>query len=156
MQISGEIDTERDPTAIPLDSFLPYQITFLADRITRETAAVAKRHDGLNVSHWRVMAALADQPGRTANAVVSVTPMDKGIVSRAVKTLIDMGYVLREASATDGRIGYLYLTPMGLAKYRKIAHEIRKVSDKLTNALSGDEQKTLSKILSLLTKSINP
>ena len=86
-----------------LDSNVPYQISVLSHRIARETAAITERHGGLNISQWRVMAAVAERPGRTANEVVAITPMDKGIVSRAVKALLDKGMLARKASNEDGR-----------------------------------------------------
>ena len=128
--------------AIRLDSFLPYQISLVADLVARQTAAAAKRH-GLNQSHWRVLAALADRPGRTANEVVEITPMDKGIVSRAVKSLIDMNLISRKASKEDGRVGHLFLTAKGVRAYQNIADDVRGVDAKMTNALSGDEALTV-------------
>ena len=128
--------------AIRLDSFLPYQISLVADLVARQTGAAAKRH-GLNQSHWRVLAALADRPGRTANEVVEITPMDKGIVSRAVKSLIDMNLISRKASKEDGRVGHLFLTAKGARAYQNIADDVRGVDAKMTNALAGDEALTV-------------
>ena len=81
-------DTER---VLELTAYWPYQITVLADRIARRTSRVVKEH-GLNLSQWRVMAAVAEVPGRTSVEVVTVTPMDKGIVSRATKALLTRGF----------------------------------------------------------------
>lgn len=136
--------------AIRLESFLPYQITLLADRIARQTAAVARRHDGLNLSHWRVLAAVADKPGRTANDVVAVTPMDKGIVSRAVKSLIDMNLISRKSSKEDGRIGRLFLTAKGARRYHSMADEVRKVDETLMAALSESECEDLRNLITRL------
>jgi hypothetical protein len=88
--------------AIRLNDYWPYQVTVLADRIARLTSAIVKREAGLNLSQWRVLAAIAEAPGRTAVEVVNVTPMDKGIVSRATKALLEAGLVVRRASQADG------------------------------------------------------
>ena len=98
--------TSKTPSTdrvLELTEYWPYQITVLADRIARRTSRVVKEH-GLNLSQWRVMAAVAEVPGRTSVEVVTVTPMDKGIVSRATKALLNMGLLRREASQLDGRI----------------------------------------------------
>ena len=97
-----------------------YKVTVLADMAARKVTAIVQEVSGLNLSQWRVMAALADQPGRTASEVVDVTPMDKGIVSRAVKTLVDRDLVERRASKDDGRLSFLFLTSEGKALYAKI------------------------------------
>ena len=102
------------PHVLRLDHYWPYQITVLADRIGRRTTRIVKER-GLNLSQWRVLAAVAEMPGRTAVQVVRVTPMDKGIVSRATRGLLDQGLLRREASQTDGRLGHLFLTDEGQA-----------------------------------------
>ncbi len=139
---------------IRLDSFLPYQLTLLAHRIARETASIARRHEGLNLSHWRVLAAVADAPGSTANDVVAATPMDKGIVSRAVKALIGLGLLRRAASDTDGRVGHLFLTDKGDRLYRSIAEEVLRFDTALTADLSVSERSLLSDALRKLARSL--
>ena len=146
MNVKPAIDVIR------LETFLPYQISLLADLIARQTAAIAKVHDGLNLSHWRVLAAVAEAPGRTANDVVAVTPMDKGIVSRAVKSLIDMNLLSRKASRDDGRIGHLHLTAKGMRRYAAIAADVRGVERRLRAALSDDEWSALGGMLTALNE----
>ena len=87
----------------------------LADKIARRTTKIVKEH-GLNLSQWRVLAAIADVPGRTSAEVVGITPMDKGIVSRATRALLDMGLIRRLASQSDGRVGY---APISLREGRR-------------------------------------
>lgn len=128
---------------IRLDDFLPYQLILAADRVSRMSAAVVKRHEGLNLSHWRVLAAVAEMPGRTANEVVAVTPMDKGIVSRSVKTLIGEGLVERRASDSDGRLGHLHLTAKGRASYDLIARDIRAMEAGMLGTLAPGEAEAL-------------
>jgi len=78
---------KKGNTHIELDHFWPYQVVVLADQISRYTVSIVKAEAGLNSSQWRVLAAVADKPGRTAAEVTTVTPMDKTIVSRAVNSL---------------------------------------------------------------------
>ncbi len=141
MNVKPEIDVIR------LETFPPYQISLLADRIARRTAAIARDHDGLNLSHWRVLAAVGEAPGRTANDVVAVTPMDKGIVSRAVKSLIDMKLLSRKASQEDGRVGHLYLTAKGMRRYAAMAGEVRGVEKRLRACLTDEDWSVLSDLL---------
>lgn len=109
------------PSKISLETFWPYQIVVLADRISRNTARVAKAEAGLNLSQWRVLAAAADKPGRTAAQVTAVTPMDKTIVSRAVRSLIDGGLLEKSQAGDDKRRLILRVTPAGLCAYGRIA-----------------------------------
>lgn len=135
---------------IRLREFLPYKIVLLADRVARQTSAVVKRHGDLNLSEWRVVAAIADQPGLTANDVVAITPMDKGVVSRAVKSLIDRKYARREASDADGRIAHLYLTHRGAKHYAAIAADIRAVADKISVSLDENQRRAMDQSIDRL------
>ena len=138
---------------LELESYWPYQITVLADRIARRTSRIVKHH-GLNLSQWRVLAAIAEQPGRTSVDVVTVTPMDKGIVSRATKAMLTMGLIRRAASQFDGRISHLYLTDSGTELYRALIPEVEAIVLRAHTGLSSGKQTQLSQHLSDLLKVI--
>ncbi len=126
---------------IKLDEYWPYQVTVLADLISRHTTSVLKTHGGLNLSQWRVLAAVAEKPGRTAADVVTVTPMDKGIVSRATASLVSNGLLEKIADADDKRRSRLYMTRIGEATYLQVSNALTTqtgsiaVSDKLNEHL---------------------
>ena len=148
--------TKTDPhtdRVIRLDDYWPYQITVLADRIARRTTKTVKKHD-LNLSQWRVLAAIAEVPGRTSVEVVQITPMDKGIVSRATKALLDRGLVHRQASQSDGRISHLHLTALGEDLYQEIKPQVESVVVGAQAYLDGTDQRRLSELLSELMKVI--
>ena len=94
-------------THIDLDNFWAYQVVVLADQVSRYTLEVVRTEADLNQSQWRVLAAIADKPGRSSAEVTAVTPMDKTIVSRAVASLIQDGLIKRTPSQADKRIGAL-------------------------------------------------
>ncbi|WP_417482973.1 MarR family winged helix-turn-helix transcriptional regulator [Maricaulis sp.] len=139
---------------LELDTYWPYQLTVLADHISRHTAAIVKRDAGLNLSQWRVMAAIAERPGRTAAEVVAVTPMDKGIVSRATKALLEAGLVVRTASQDDGRISHLHLTDSGEAVYQSLVPQVETISTRARAVLTAPEHRqfeaSLKRLSSLL------
>ena len=98
-----------------------YRVTVLADLVYRRVSMIVQRESGLNISQWRVMTAVADKEGRSASQVADMTPMDKGIVSRAVATLVKKGVLERRASRTDGRLSLLYLTSQGKGLHQKLS-----------------------------------
>ena len=137
----------RPDRILELERYWPYQITVLADRIARRTSRIVKNH-GLNLSQWRVLAAIAEQPGRTSVDVVTVTPMDKGIVSRATKALLTMGLIHRTASQRDGRISHLFLTDSGTDLYRALIPEVEAIVLRAHTGLSTGKQAQLCEHLS--------
>jgi DNA-binding MarR family transcriptional regulator len=106
---------------IRLSEFLPYRLAVLSQRLSAALAAVYEQEHGLSAPQWRVMAAVAERPGRTAQEVVRMTPMEKATVSRAVSALIARGLLRREADDRDGRASRLALTDSGSEMYSRIA-----------------------------------
>ena len=130
------------------DNFVPlrleeswiYKIAVLADVVARTIAPIVYRVSGLNLSQWRVIAAIADRPGCTATEVVSITPMDKGLVSRAVRTLVDREIITKQSSEKDGRAIFLRLTAEGKRIYREIVKELDGAGASGRNVLSLEDQ----------------
>ena len=131
-------------SVLKLDQYWPYLVTVLADRIARRTSALVKA-EGLNLSQWRVLAALADVPGRSAMEVVNITPMDKGIVSRATKMLLHHGLIRKESSSVDGRMSHLHLTEAGHRLYQRLRPQVSALLQ--VSSLSSEENALLPKIL---------
>ena len=96
------------------------------------------------------MAAIGEVPGRSSVEVVTLTPMDKGIVSRATKALLELGFAKREASQEDGRISHLYLTKSGMKLYRKLVPQVEDILREADSNLSTSEQSQLSQNLEAL------
>lgn len=120
------------PTRIGLDNFWAYQVVVLADQVSRYTLNVVRTEANLNQSQWRVLAAIADKPGRSAAEVTTVTPMDKTIVSRAVASLIKLDMIKRTPSENDKRIAALEMTALGAERYGLIS---AKLSETLNAAI---------------------
>lgn len=143
-----------DLTPIALDRFAPYQISVLAEGLARRMSVIVREAGGLSLTQWRVLAAVAEQPGRSANEIVAVTPMDKAIVSRAVKRLLDMALIVRRASRSDGRLSHIHLTAKGRRIYERLADQARGLERDLFSALSADERDAAADLLARLSASV--
>jgi DNA-binding MarR family transcriptional regulator len=139
-------------TPIRLDDFLPYRLAVLSHRLSEALAAIYEDLHRLSTPQWRVMAAVADVPGRTAQDVVRMTPMEKATVSRAVAALIGRGFLKREADDRDGRAARLFLTEAGRAAYADIAPAVSAIEARLEAALpNGARTRILQTLASLET-----
>ena len=54
--------------------------------------------------------------------------MDKGIVSRATRGLLDLGLIRREASQLDGRLSHLFLTDAGADFYETLTPQVEAIT----------------------------
>jgi len=92
----------------------------LADQISRVTLNFARETANLNLSQWRVLAAIAEKPDITAAHVTRITPMDKTIVSRAVQSLITLELIKKSPDAYDKRRMTLRATKKGPRTFRAL------------------------------------
>ena len=129
---SSPLSPIRPP--IHLEEFWAYQVVVLADQVSRHTLEVVRSEANLNQSQWRVLAAVADRPGRSSAEVTAVTPMDKTIVSRAVASLIKSGLIKRTPSLEDKRISALEMTALGAERYALIAAKLAETLNQNTIA----------------------
>ena len=108
-----------------LAEFWPYKAVFLADQISKFTRSLARETANLNLSQWRVLAAIAETSGTSAADVTAVTPMDKTIVSRAVQSLITLELIETSPDSHDKRRISLHATQKGYDLYNKIVDKLR-------------------------------
>ena len=109
---------------LDLQNFWPYQAIVLANQIGRHTLSIVRQSTDLNLSQWRVLAAIGEKPGRTAAEVTVLTPMDKTIVSRAVTALLEGGYVKKTPDENDKRRISLQTTIEGEKVFIDIAGKL--------------------------------
>jgi len=132
---------------VKLAEFWPYQLTVLADRIARRTSRIVRDEGGINLSQWRVLAAIAERPGLTSVDVEQVTPMDKGVISRSIKSLLALKLILRQASEYDGRVSHLQLTAEGYAFYGRLMPRIAEVLSWAETTMTPEELRSLNQYL---------
>ena len=119
------VPTDKSDSRLVLDDSWMYKLTVLSDLVGRRVSGALQAFAGINLTHWRVLAALADKPGRSASEVVKITPMDKGLVSRAVSHLASEDLIERRSEAGDRRVSRLFLTGKGERTYADILAAIR-------------------------------
>jgi DNA-binding MarR family transcriptional regulator len=130
-----------------LESFVPFRLSVLANRLTRSVARVYSQRFRLTAPEWRTMAVLGRYGPMTANNVVDRTAMDKVRVSRAVAKLLAAGHITRRADPEDRRRAILELTPSGKAVYRQIVPLVLAVEEDLLADLDRDERGTFERVL---------
>src|SRR5690242_8593047 len=107
--------------ALDLDTFMPYRLSVLSNRVSKAIAGEYSSRFGLTIPEWRVMAVLGGTPGLSARAVAERTEMDKVQVSRAVARLLRAKRIERSADGDDGRVTRLALSSRGKTIYDEIA-----------------------------------
>jgi len=107
-------------SGIDLEHYAPAYFTFITTKLVSGAASVYRRHFGVGIEVWRVLVMLALDEYVSVNMVCQLIGMDKGSVSRAFKTMYELGLVKFSSDPNDGRMRYATLTARGRRKHDEI------------------------------------
>jgi DNA-binding MarR family transcriptional regulator len=133
-----------------LESFVPFRLSVLANRMTRAVARVYMQRFKLAAPEWRALAVLGRFGAMSANGIADRTAMDKVRVSRAIGQLLRLGLITRKTDEQDRRRAVLDLSPQGLSVYRQIVPRALAVEEDLLSTLSADERQVFDAALAKL------
>jgi len=135
---------------LDLDSFVPYRLSVLSNRVSSAIARAYSERFGLSIPEWRIMAVLGQSSGLSSRAVAERTAMDKVQVSRAVATLVETRRVQKQIDSEDARIARLSLTQKGRAIYDEIVPLALHLEEVFLAALSKEERTTFDTLMAKL------
>ena len=135
---------------LDLDSFVPYRLSVLSNRVSSAIASEYSERFGLTIPEWRVMAVLGGMPGLSAREVAERTAMDKVQVSRAVARLLSAKRIQKEADGEDGRVTRLKLSPKGRTIYDEIVPLALHLEELFLSSLTPAERKTFDALMTKL------
>jgi DNA-binding MarR family transcriptional regulator len=142
----GPRSVRRRPMAqrIDRDRYAPYYLTVIANALSSSSSQVYLREFGIGVNDWRVVSHLGLDPGCTAQAISNALQVDKSVVSRSVRTLVDRGLVAIETTPGFRR---LYLTGQGAELHKEMVPVALERQRVLLRGLDDDEVATLLALL---------
>lgn len=129
---------------IDYGTFTPGVLTILSNKLGTSASVVYRGCFGLTATECRVILLLAGQPGIPAQRISAVIGFDKGLVSRTVHHLAEMGLV---APQDSNRRPLLELTAAGFEMHDKIIKVALKREKLLLTGFSKSEAATLTSML---------
>lgn len=101
------------------ERYVPALINFLSNKLAAGASSAYRREFGVGVTEWRILSLLAGEDGCTAQYISQYFDLDKGLVSRTIKSLVNNGSVTILDPAADNKrcIG---LTKAGRALHDRI------------------------------------
>ncbi|WP_394392900.1 MarR family winged helix-turn-helix transcriptional regulator [Shewanella woodyi] len=156
-------------TSISLNQFLPYRLVNLAQKVSVNFAEVYQSEFNLTTPEWRILVHLAEltlcdksdgavrqqSTGISAKELTQLASMDKSTVSRAVKLMLDKGYITKQVHIADKRAFTLTLTTAGFTLYQTIAPKALEWEKSLLKALDKQEYQALMQILDKLDSKLS-
>ncbi|RMA42868.1 MarR family winged helix-turn-helix transcriptional regulator [Rhodophyticola porphyridii] len=120
-----------------LDDFLPYRMSVLAGRLSREYSRIYQERFGLSRAEWRVVAHLSQESAVSVREIHARVDMDKSKVSRAATRLEQAGYITKRTSISDRRLVELALTGKGHEMMAELAPLAQAFQDELLTRLGA-------------------
>lgn len=122
----------------------PYYLVTIGNAISWGSAREYLDRFGIGVNEWRLMAHVANEPGTTAAAVSQFLRIDKAIISRSLKNLIDKGLAGTDSSEGPRQI---YLTEKGVIQHDEILPIAIRRQEILLEGLDQNERQLLISML---------
>lgn len=135
-----------------LENWLPFEFSFVANRVSSTLARMYKERYGLSVVGWRVLAVLNSESPLSAKQVSERTAMNAVNVSRAVAHLATLGMVRRGSNARDYRQVLLSPSKKGLAAYREVVPLAIAIEEELLRGMQGAERELLVQAMRILSR----
>ncbi|HZY81961.1 MAG TPA: MarR family winged helix-turn-helix transcriptional regulator [Cyclobacteriaceae bacterium] len=112
-------------------------------------------HSHYSLPEVRVLFELYHHKSLTAKEITELVSMDKGLLSRMLRTFEKRALIKRETSKEDARATNILLTPLGRREYEVLDKEANDQIDNILRSLSRkdrqkliDSMNTIKKILS--------
>lgn len=124
---------------IDLESFLPFQMAIVANRLFQRLVAEA----GLQLPEWRIMMVLPKHEPCSSNDLSILTSMDAARVSRAQRRLESLGLIDVIQDQDDRRRLVVTLTPAGRDEGERLTALAVSAEDRLLGDLAPEAQTCL-------------
>lgn len=100
--------------------YIPALINFLGNKLSAGASSSYRREFGVGITEWRILSMLASEDACTAQQICQFFDLDKGLVSRTLKSLADNGSVTVSAAADGDNRRIVLLTRAGRALHDRI------------------------------------
>ena len=128
------------------DALLP-QLLLLAKMIERETSRQLQGQFKMSVAQWRVLAFVCISGPATAAYIGESAEVDQAEISRAVKALVQRGFVVREFEPGNRKKLIIAPTPAGQEEFRRIRKSRQVYFGTLTEGLAARDEALLKRSL---------
>lgn len=107
---------------------------------------------GITRREWRLLAAVVEYGPLTSAELGATARLDLVRTSRALGTLCEKGWTIREQDAQDRRVANIMATESGCALYQAMLPEITRLNELLMADLTPDESRQLLRLLQVVAQ----
>ncbi len=137
------------PDGFELPRLLGHLERRLCERLVRRLSAA-----GSSLNEWRVLAQLAEGPGRAMSDVAGSLDIPASSATKLVDAMVAANLVYRRGDETDRRKVVIHLAPRGRAAYDQIAPLVHAEQAELATLADEADLRQLTRLLAQLSEQV--
>lgn len=137
------------PDGFELPRLLGHLERRLCERLVRRLSAA-----GSSLNEWRVLAQLAEGPGRAMSDVSGSLDIPASSATKLVDAMVAANLVYRRGDETDRRKVVIHLAPRGRAAYDQIAPLVHAEQAELATLADEADLRQLRRLLAQLSEQV--
>lgn len=146
---------KRYATDVPLKQMVTYRLSRLHAKLIAQATRILKNNGGMTLMQWRILVMLDLYDKAPMARIVRETEFDKGLLSRAAKTLTERGLIRSEPHESDHRQQLLSMTPEGRLMFDGAIQPMRDRRNKLLNSMSDEQRDVVFDAFEKLERAID-
>ena len=132
------MDTQKFDLHFP-QSFVTFRLARLQSALNAQAHALLKQTGELSLVEWRLILLLSLYGNLSMSQVREIVEIDKGQLSRKIKSMIGKGLLSSERDAKDKRVQHVTLTSKGLALRERVFPVMQTRQQVLLENVSSEE-----------------
>jgi len=142
--------TDERPTR-KLAGVVPYRMARTNAEMVKLVSLLCEAN-GFTLNLWRVMSAIGSFRSISPMEIGKLTTIDKAMVSRAIRDLVDRGLILRRADERDARWAQIELTEAGTAVFDRMVAGIDALEKHLFGEIGSEKMDAFMDMLALVER----
>lgn len=122
-----------------LKQFLTYRLARTHARLNAQAQHLLDRVAGLTLTQWRILGLIGTAGSTTSSELSRENGLDKGLLSRRLKSMADQGLVVAKSDDQDRRVQHLSLTEKGQEVFEHTLPHAQARQKQLMRAFSEEE-----------------
>jgi len=141
----------RDPeTGEPVLQYLTFQLSKVHAKLNAQATQMLHEVSGITLMQWRLIALIGTLGRTRLTEIAHVASLDKGLLSRNLKVLIEKGIVIGREDDEDHRALNLELSPGGQEIFANTMPVTRARQRRLRRDLTAEELGVFRRVLDKL------
>jgi DNA-binding MarR family transcriptional regulator len=129
----------------------PSHLLHRAQQLAADRFSALAGEKGVTLRQFAVLAAIAEQPGRSQTDLVGATGIDRSTLADMITRMEKRGWIIRVTSQSDARANAVTLAASGRAALTTCVPFARAADDAVLDALPRQDRKSLMDLLGALS-----